>query len=274
MSRKLLFRSAEIITGRLERRFAKTLQTAYEDSYKEITKLLSLANMQYGDLSNDTLNQRATIKGRSVTRLIKLEYQLKTEINKLNRGQPQRFASFLTDSYLMNRNEITKTIDNVSPIKVNFQILDRKKIYESAIQPMGKISLKMNEQATWLNIQRAMTQSITQGEGVRDMATRIQMALRQNGNNALVIARTENTRVSNKARLDTFEEAEKKGIKLGKIWIATGDDRTRDRHIDINGEIKSVDKPFSNGLMCPGDQTGGDASETVNCRCAMGAILL
>ena len=53
-----------------------------------------------------------------------------------------------------------------------------------------------------------------------------------------------------------------------KSWIATGDNRTRESHQNVNGELVPLDKPFSHGLMYPGDPMGS-ANEIVNCRCAM-----
>lgn len=274
MSRRLTFTRAEIVTRRLERNYARALKASYDEAYAEIVTKLALANARYGDLTQDTLGARAVVAGREVTRLTKLEAELRSEIARLNRGQPQKFASFLTDSYVANYQGAATVVQNVAPIDINFAILDRQKIYETAVQPMGKIALDSNRQGTWLNIQRAMTQSIVQGENIKAMTDRIQTALGQNANNAMRIARTENTRVSNKARLDVFEQAQDKGIKLEKLWISAIDTRTRDHHLEMDGETRPMDKPFSNGLMYPGDQTGGDASETINCRCAMGTILI
>ena len=39
-------------------------------------------------------------------------------------------------------------------------------------------------------------------------------------------------------------------------------------HQKVDGEIRELDEPFSNGLMFPGDPAGG-AAEVVNCRCAL-----
>jgi len=51
-------------------------------------------------------------------------------------------------------------------------------------------------------------------------------------------------------------------------WIATDDDRTRDSHVELNGEITFADGTgiYSNGLRFPGD-TNGDIEEWINCRC-------
>ena len=51
-------------------------------------------------------------------------------------------------------------------------------------------------------------------------------------------------------------------------WIATDDDRTRDSHLELNGEITYADGTgvYSNGLAHPGDENG-DIEEWINCRC-------
>lgn len=36
----------------------------------------------------------------------------------------------------------------------------------------------------------------------------------------------------------------------------------------VDGEIREIDEKFSNGLMFPGDPSGG-AAEVVNCRCSL-----
>jgi len=115
-------------------------------------------------------------------------------------------------------------------------------------------------------IQSSVVQSITQGEGVRELTSRIKKDLENNANNALRIARTETTRVQNAAKQDSYEHAVKMKLPIRKKWVATLDDKTRDRHADIDGEIADIDKPYSNGLMYPGDQ-GGEPEDSINCRC-------
>lgn len=51
-------------------------------------------------------------------------------------------------------------------------------------------------------------------------------------------------------------------------WIATDDERTRESHMELNGQITYADGNgvYSNGLKFPGD-TDGDIEEWINCRC-------
>ena len=85
---------------------------------------------------------------------------------------------------------------------------------------------------------------------------------------ANTIARTETNAVVNEANLNVYDEV--KYIE-GKEWIATLDDRVRDSHLLLDGEIVAKDKKFSNGLRYPGE-AGGNADETINCRCAIAPV--
>lgn len=85
---------------------------------------------------------------------------------------------------------------------------------------------------------------------------------------AQLIARTEGHRVQVQATMDACTKARDKGADVVKQWDATLDKRTRKSHQKVDGEIREINEPFSNGLMFPGDPDGG-AAEVCNCRCAL-----
>ena len=87
-------------------------------------------------------------------------------------------------------------------------------------------------------------------------------------NNAVRIARTEGHRIQIQSAMDACYKAKDVGADVVKQWDSSLDGRTRPAHRKVDGEIKELDEPFSNGLMFPGDPDGG-ASEVVNCRCAL-----
>lgn len=87
-------------------------------------------------------------------------------------------------------------------------------------------------------------------------------------NNAIRIARTEGHRIQTTASMDAMHRAKSIGADVLKQWDATLDGRTRHSHRMVDGEIREVDKPFSNGLMFPSDPDGA-AAEVINCRCAL-----
>lgn len=85
---------------------------------------------------------------------------------------------------------------------------------------------------------------------------------------AELIARTETTRLQNEGTQALGEEW---GVKK-KAWLATQDGRTRDSHLDADGQEVDLDQPFEIGgykMMQPGDMSlGAPISEVANCRCA------
>jgi len=68
--------------------------------------------------------------------------------------------------------------------------------------------------------------------------------------------------------MDACYKAKAKGADMVKQWDSTLDSRTRESHAIVDGEIRELDEKFSNGLMFPGDPSGG-AAEVINCRCAL-----
>lgn len=85
---------------------------------------------------------------------------------------------------------------------------------------------------------------------------------------ALRIARTEGHRIQCQGTMDACYKAKEKGADVVKQWDSTLDGNTRESHQQVDGEIRELDEKFSNGLMFPGDASGG-AAEVVNCRCAL-----
>ena len=77
-----------------------------------------------------------------------------------------------------------------------------------------------------------------------------------------LIARTESTAANNDGFIEAFKQSD---VATHKEWIATMDDRTREEHIALNGEIVPVESNFSNGLEYP---------QEPNCRCVIGPAFL
>lgn len=87
---------------------------------------------------------------------------------------------------------------------------------------------------------------------------------------AVRIARTETNRVMNEATLERISEANAKGIKTLKRWDAKLDERVRDSHARVHGEVRADGEKFSNGCLKPGD---GGPAESINCRCSLEPVL-
>ena len=90
------------------------------------------------------------------------------------------------------------------------------------------------------------------------------------------IARTESLASLNAGKLEAAQQAidahKIKGVT--KVWDATMDERTRNSHRAMDGQVKKMNEPFqapSGALLKhPGDTTmGAGPEETIHCRCYM-----
>ena len=118
------------------------------------------------------------------------------------------------------------------------------------------------------DIMREISRGIAQSLSYQEIARNLENTTNVDFNKSLRIAKTEGHRIQSEATFNVQKRAKEKGAEIVKQWDATLDKRTRDSHVKVDGEIRELDKPFSNGLMYPGDPNGG-ASEVVNCRCAL-----
>lgn len=119
-------------------------------------------------------------------------------------------------------------------------------------------------------IKRELIEGIQAGEGPGTLADRIENFLEASyKNRALAIARTEVIPASN---LASQSVARSTGLPLTKEWLNTGDDRTRDDHLDAGGQVVPIDSAYEVGgekMMFPGDTSlGASAENTIQCRCS------
>jgi len=123
-------------------------------------------------------------------------------------------------------------------------------------------------------IRRVLDETIEEGLGAYETATRIRKALEKEGEllnqwRALRIARTEVMSASN---LGAMEGARATGLAMNKFWIATYDSRTRDTHLVVEQQnpidFNDTFKVGNYEMRQPGDERAG-AEEIINCRCTV-----
>lgn len=129
--------------------------------------------------------------------------------------------------------------------------------------------MRWNEQQMTARVLRGLEM----GWSIPKIANALMEVIGKNKKSAVRHARTRVTSAENHGRLDSYRNLSDQGTVMVKIWIATPDSRTRQWHLDIDGEEQDVDSPFSNGLMFPGDGTG-PPREVWNCRCSMGTRII
>lgn len=122
-----------------------------------------------------------------------------------------------------------------------------------------------------------ITDGVNDGEGIRDIAARVERILDVTGserwpNRAKVIAVTEVNRAANAGALAAgFQAQQDEGRPMVKRWLNSHDARVRDVHREADGQTVPLSQPFHVGgslLMFPGDPVGLP-HDVINCRCSM-----
>lgn len=176
----------------------------------------------------------------------------------------------IPDIYALNYNAIS---GDAAKVGVKFGLVDahtvQRLITDGDIKlPAKKISVPKDMRWNTKQLNSAVLQGILQGDNMQKIAKRITPIVGNNKNAAIRNARTMVTGAECRGRNDSYRDLESRGIVLKKVWIATPDGRTRESHLELDGEEVDINEEFSNGLMYPGDPNG-DPAEVYNCRCTM-----
>lgn len=189
-------------------------------------------------------------------------------------------TSYINDStsniYSLNRNYAAYTIEQVGG-NVGFTLWDEstvKRLLKESPDLMpyypAQRALKRGIDLAWGKkmISSQLTQSILQGETLKQMADRLQRNIpAMNRDSAIRAARTAATGAQNGGRMDSYKAASDMGIKVRKRWVATKDGRTRHAHQRLDGQTVDWDKPFTSELgkiRYPGDPRAKPAN-VYNC---------
>ncbi len=150
-----------------------------------------------------------------------------------------------------------------------------------AVQTDSKISTnlytRLGEDVSYLkkSIRAELSRGIANGSTWTEMAAHIAHGMNspfhKTMNKAMRIARTEGHRIQNRAQMDTLNNAKENGADVVKQWISTLDDRTRESHKVLDGQIREIEDYFEvNGHKAKYPGGFGVASEDIHCRCCMG----
>ncbi len=117
---------------------------------------------------------------------------------------------------------------------------------------------------TWQMLKDSLGQGITAGEGIPQLAERVQSVMgdriRSTPEN---IARTEVAGAYSGGTLEAWRQSE---VVRGKVWLASLDDRTRDSHRVAHGQTVAMDEDFIVGAgRGPAPGQIGEPEEDINC---------
>lgn len=196
------------------------------------------------------------------------------DIAKVNQMALTYVNNELPRIYAANYEQIKDQLDDLS---VSFSLVDKntvmRMIDDGDIKlPKKKLDVPKDQRWNTKKINSSVLQGILQGESIGDISKRLLPIMDNNKVSAIRNARTLVTGAENRGRLDSYNSLKEQGAVLKKVWIATGDSRTRDWHLIMDGQEVDIDEDFVDGngnkLEYPADPSS--APETVyNCRCSM-----
>lgn len=190
-------------------------------------------------------------------------------ISKADAAAVKQMADAIPAIYTETEASALYKIDKITGMGASFKLHSAEAVTASMTQDLlPAINDAKNNAWNARRLNSAITQGILRGESIPKIAKRIEGVAAANRKAAIRNARTAVNAAENAGRQAAYEEAAGSGLHLTKIWLATMDDRTRDSHVELDGEEVGIDEAFSNGLQYPCDPEG-DPSEVWNCRCTM-----
>ena len=256
----------------------KELQQQFLDNEKAVLKKLEHNYQDALDEINSKIELLMARQDADMQHVIyQVEYQkaLKTQVQAiletLQTNEFETVSEYLTKSY---EDGFIGTLYDLQGqgIPLIFPI-DQEQVLE-AIQHETNLSANLYTAMGYdikdlqKKISGEISRGLSNGQMYSEISRNIASWARIPKNNAVRIARTEAHRIQTKASMNVCYKAQEKGANIVKQWDASLDKRTRDSHARVDGEIRELDEPFSNGLMYPSDPSGS-AEEVINCRCAL-----
>ena len=252
-------------------------------------KILQLLKQVYQRASMDCERKIRELAGRTDTENLQsiiyqkqyqeaLKKQLDGILDALQNKEFENIAEYLTgcyeDGFLGALYDIHgQGIPLIFPID-QAQVVD-------AVQTDSKISTnlytRLGEDVSYLkkSIRAELSRGIANGSTWTEMAAHIAHGMNspfhKAMNKAMRISRTEGHRIQNRAQMDMLNKAKENGADVVKQWISTLDDRTRESHKILDGQIREIEDYFEvNGHKAKYPGGFGVTSEDIHCRCCMG----
>lgn len=272
---------------KLEKKIAKEYSTASKEMQKKADNYFEKFKKQDADmieqLNSGKITKDEYLKWRQNKMLTGDRYnhmvsELSEDLTNVNRIAMGMIDPTIKDVYAENYNyggyEVAKGLNqNISWDLVDHDTVEHLIRDNPKLLPKPRVDIPKDLRWNQQKLRSALTQAILQGEAIPNIAKRLQSVTDMSGAAAIRNARTATTGAENAGRQQSYDDAkEELGIEMGKQWIATLDDRTRETHRMLDGEIVGKDEKFSNDLLFPADPMG-EPEEVYNCRCTMIGVL-
>ena len=260
-----------------EEKMLKDLETAYSRALADIKKTIKDLKQSISQLKEANVDQR-----QINSKIYQLEYQelLKTQINAsldlLSQKNIKNITDFLQEMYKDSYLGDVFILQEFYKLPVYTPINAKQLVKAITTDTAGlKFSERLYTDIDSLkrHVIAEISRGIAQGNSYMEIARNVAKIAEISFNNAYRIARTEGGRISSQAQLDNIQESINEGADLLKRWDATLDTRTRQTHLELDGQIVEYNEYFKSNV---GDVFAphqfGKAEQDINCRCRLSSV--
>lgn len=280
---------AHILADKELEEIEKRIEEIYRRANKEIEKKAAeyfkrfeamdkqkRALVEAGEMTEEAYKKWRQGKIMTGKRWESLKKQTAEAMNNANNIAADYVNGRVPSVYAINYNQVAK--DLTGQVRgISFEMVDAHTVKNLATKDKTLLPYKTvnNVKDVRWNTQKVnseILQGILQGESIPDLSKRLRHVTEMNRASSVRNARTAVTSAENKGRMDMLSDAEDKGVQAKKVWMATSDNRTRDAHLELDGQEAWKDEPFENEfgqIMYPGDPNA-DPANVYNCRCTLG----
>ena len=271
---KQFIHNEEAVINRLKQVYGQSLKDVTAKAQKLDDEIKELTDI-YNDVEDEA--EKAVLKSRIQSKVYQKKYQdgLKKQVSdildKMHKEEFKTVSDYLNKCY---DEAFVGTLYDLQGQGIPLAFPIDQEAVARAVQIDSKISQGLYERlgedvgVLKKKIVAQVSRGISTGASFKMVAKQLASYTNIGYNNAVRIARTEGHRIQCQSTMDACHNAKDRGADVVKQWDSTLDAKTRDSHVKVDGEYKELDEKFSNGLMFPGDPSGG-AAEVVNCRCAL-----
>ncbi|WP_080444315.1 phage minor head protein [Clostridium botulinum] len=234
----------------LERRFKNKIYKLLMEQLKEI---IAATNRVLNDTKDNGISkEEAKKKAEEVIKHFKIDEGIQT------------FMLALLPEWINAGKIGAKLFEQIQSINSGgklFAII--KDEYLEWLNTYGGDQIKLINQTTKELTREIIEKGLINGDSTSKIIDRLSSKITDySKNRAKNIAETE---IHNTIMKANAISGEKSGFKY-KTWISSRDSAVRVSHRSLDGEVRRIDEPFSNGGMYPGDSSL-PAKEVCHCRC-------